>query len=375
MAWTEQLPSGFYRACWRDATGAKRSSATDRAAVPPRRFTRPRAAMTYAAGREAIARDDGPQNTGKGLTWGQWSERWLELRRVEPSTAKADEHRIRRHLQPQWGGKPIKRIERRHVQAWINDLAASELSAATVARIYHLFGASMKAAVKAGQLAASPCLLIDLPTAPPPHDRYLTKAEVRQVHSYVASRTAADAIITLAYTGLRFGELIGLHWDRVDLLAKTLTVVETWDGAAGQVKAYPKSKRPRTVPLSPEVLDVLTGRPPDTGPCLLPHAKGSACRSSLVFASSTGRPLDYANLRNREWVPALDLAGIGHTRLHDLRHSFASWLAQDGVPLHVIREMLGHGSVTTTERYSHIGAEQYARVLAALEPGGEGGDP
>jgi integrase len=369
MAWAEQLPNGNWRGFWRDASGIRRSASLNKETGRP--FTGPRgeeAAKKYAIGREAVARDNGPQNDGRGLTWGQWRDRWLSERRVEPSTKKGDTGRIEKHLNRQWAGRNIKRIDRRAVQNWVNDLADDpDLSAATVARIYYLFSASMKAAVKAGQLAASPCQLIDLPTPSPGQERFLTKSEVAYIHYFLDDPLAADAILMLPYTGLRFGELVGLHWSRVDLNNATLTVAEVWDTAAGRIKGYPKSKKPRVIPLASVVLDILAHCVPDTGTCGLPHAKGSTCTSSLVLPTGSGRPIDYANLRNREWTVALELAGIPHARLHDLRHTYASWLAQAGVPIHVIRELMGHKTVTTTERYSHIGSEQYGRVLSALD--------
>jgi len=364
MAWTQQLDNGNYRAFWRDASGVRRSAVMDKKTRRP--FLQEKHALTYAIGQEAIARDDGPQNDGKGLTWGQWCDRWLELRRVEPSTKRADAGRIENHLSPHWQKARLSQITRTKIQAWVNELADDpDLSPSTVRRIYYLLSASMKAAVKAGHLAANPCQLIDLPTPAPGKEHFLTKPEFWAIHAYM-NAPYSDAAVILAYTGLRFGEMAGLHWDRVDLEAGTLTVVETWDKVDRRIKAYPKGKGSRTVPLTPEVIEVLMSLDPGRGRCGQAHAKGSSCRSRLVLSSPTGLPLDYSTMREQHFMPALASAGIGHTRLHDLRHSYASWLAQQGIPLHVIQGLLGHGSVTVTERYSHIGAEQYEKVLAAL---------
>lgn len=337
-----------------------------------RRFDREEQAKTYAIGQEAIARDNGPQNTGKGLTWGQWRERWMQLRRVEPSTKQSDDGRIRNHLAPKWDRRLIRSITRNDIQAWVNELDDDPvLSASTVRRIYYLMSASMKAAVKAGMLPANPCTLIDLPTPARGKERYLSKPEFWLVRSNMNAVPYGDAAVMLAYTGMRFGELAGLHWSRVDLERNLIHVVETWDAVDRKIKAYPKGKEPRSVPIAPEVAEVLASLDPGSGKCGHPHTKGSVCSSRLVLTSPTGLPLDYSTMREQHLIPAVEAAGLPPARLHDLRHTFASWLAQDGVPLQVIQKLLGHGSVTVTERYSHIGAEQYERVLTALSGGRE----
>jgi hypothetical protein len=64
MAWTEKLPNGLYRGCWRDAAGAKRSATRN---ADGRKFTQPKQAMDYAIYKEGAARTNGPQNDGKGM--------------------------------------------------------------------------------------------------------------------------------------------------------------------------------------------------------------------------------------------------------------------------------------------------------------------
>ena len=366
MAWTEELPDGTYRACWRDASGVKKRRTINH--KTRRRFKLEKEARIYAIGEEAKDRDDGPQNDGTGLTWGQWSEKWLELRRVEPSTRRTDLGGMEKYLTPKWAKRKLRRITRTEVQAWINSVAdESDLSATSVRRIFYLFSASMKAAVKAGHLQVSPCQLIDLPTPAPGKEHFLTKPEFWLLRDHLAevNHTYADAAVILAFTGMRFGELAGLHWDRVDLDAGTIRIVETWDATADQVKAYPKSGKARTVPIPPEVTKVLMSLEAGKGKCGNPHAKDSRCTSPLVLTDRRGLPLSSTTVMHAMKTAAED-ASLSHTRNHDLRHSYASWLAQDGVPLHVIQQLLGHGHVTTTERYSHIGAEQYERVLLAL---------
>jgi integrase len=174
------------------------------------------------------------------------------------------------------------------------------------------------------------------------------------------------AVILMAYTGLRFGEMAGLHWHRVDLVGGSIDVVETWDDAAGRIKGYPKSGRTRRVPLPTKALEAI-GMPTTAKTCGLDHVGGSRCRSGLVIPAKHGGALDARNMRNRHWTHALARAGLEHARLHDLRHTYASWLLQGGASLSEVAEVMGHSSITVTSRYAHLAPSHADKVRSLLE--------
>ncbi len=380
MPWAEELPGGLWRACWRDDDGKKRSRSGIR--------TKP-AAVRFAGEQESKARRGDPSYTGRAPTWGAWRDLWLATRSVEPSTARQDRVRIDRYLTPHWETHRLNRISRSQVQAWVIELAETEahqavpkrrgvdweppesraLSPATVDRIYRLFSASMKAAVLDGRLAASPCVGIELPTAAPGHERFLTWGEFNSVAFHLRPPWQCAAVM-LVGTGMRFGEMAGLHWQRVDLAENVIDVIETWDPVAGRIKAYPKGKLRRTVPIPSWLrpfLETQLDQNGDATSCGLKHPSGARCRSGLVVPAPEGGAIDGHNFGRRDWSDAVRLAGVGHVRLHDLRHTYASWLRQSGVDLEEVQRLLGHASITTTQRYSHLGKSQHSRVLAALE--------
>jgi len=359
MAWVEHVKTtGTHKAWWRDNQGRKHSKSG---------FTQRAAALRFAGEEESKTRRGERAYTAKGPTWGQWADRWLQLRTVEPQTARGDGYRLANHVRPQWDHWRLSTIETDDIQAWVNQLRTQPLSPATIRLIYHLFAASMKAAV-GRHINATPCRGIVLPTLPPKQDRGLTRVEFDRALYYLTSDTVRTAVTVLAYTGLRFGEMAGLHWDHVHLDTGLIIVAETWDTAAKAIKPYPKSKNPRPVPLPLPALTALKEHPrAEGGSCGIPHMRGAQCRSPLVFLSRDHRPLEASNIRARHWLPALQLAGIQPARLHDLRHSYATWLRESGVDLETVQELLGHGSITTTQRYRHIGPGMYADVLRALD--------
>jgi integrase len=380
MPWAERLPNGLWRGFWRDDLGHRRSKSGIKTKA---------AALRFAGEQEAKSRRGEATYAGSSPTWGTWRDVWLASRTVEPATAKQDRVRINRHLTPQWADVRLNRITRAMVQTWVIDLAQTDvhrptpkkrpegwtppdprpLAPSTVDRIYRLFSASMKAAVLDGQLAASPCVGINVPTAAPGHERYLTWGEFLAVARFLREPWLTAAVL-LVGTGMRFGEAAGLHWQRVDMATGLIDVVETWDPAARRIKAYPKGKLRRSVPIPSWLrpyIEAQLDRQGDSTTCGLTHARGARCRSGLVIPAPEGGAMDGKNFGQRDWADAVTLARIGHVRLHDLRHTYASWLRQAGVDLEEVQRLLGHASITTTQRYSHLGASQHSRVVAALE--------
>lgn len=143
-------------------------------------------------------------------------------------------------------------------------------------------------------------------------------------------------------TGLRRGELFALKWTDLDLVACRLTVV----GATA------KSGLTRYVPLNAEAASVMRawrGCLPDDAALCFPGPQGES-----MFSLKTS------------WSKVVKAAGIADFTFHDCRHSFASRLVQAGVDLNTVRELLGHGDIRMTLRYSHLAPENKAAAVAKL---------
>ncbi len=213
-------------------------------------------------------------------------------------------------------------------------------------------------------------------------------------------------VATAGGTGLRWGELAGLPWGSVDLNARTLTVrqvaVET--SATVVIRPFPKTAASvRTVPLPAFVMDQLT--------FLRSIVDGEPAKADLVFVTEHGTPLRRSNFRRQVWRPALVRAGLlgrverkdehrfiaywhdiegvewsaeyaterdalahvelqaaGGLRFHDLRHSYATWLVLDGLPVNVVQRVMGHEKATTTlNLYTHASTDYDERVRKAFE--------
>lgn len=355
MAWTEKLPSGKYRAVYRDHDGKRRSAGT---------FTHAVAARRAGNEAEAGARRAGWRSPDAARqTWAQWCARWWPTRNVEPSTLRSDTYRLNKHLVPRWGNVELADITRHDIRAWAADLRAGH-APSTVQRIVHLLSASLNAAVDAEILQANPAEKLKLPRPQEAAERFLTAEDIDAIAEHMPTERDRTILYLLAYTGMRWGEMAGLHWNRVDFNRERIEVAETLDDRSREIKAYPKGKRTRFVPVPAFLLEMIG--PPTAGPCGLVHRTGR-CRSGLVALSPEGKPLHSRNWR-RVFDRAVEDAGLDHAWPHMSRHAYASWLAQQGVPLAEIGKLLGHQSVVTTQRYAHLYEDQSAAVLALPTP-------
>ena len=356
MAWAEKLPSGRWRGVYRDAAGRRRSLGET--------FThKPRAERASAAAEQQARRSVWADPDASRRTWGEWCEQWWSTRTVEPSTLVVDASRRRTHLDPRWGDVPIGAIRRHDVYAWVSDLSRRGVGASTVQRTVHLLSASLAAAVDAQVIDANPAARIKLSRGSQAQERFLTREEYRQLLD--AMPTSYDQLVVnfLAFTGMRWGEMSGLHWNRVDVDRGVARVVEVFDEKTSTIKAYPKGRRVRDVPLPTWLLEELQSRPRQSG-CGLPHVSGR-CRSGLVLTTQQQTVLRGSNW-SRVWRAAVGRADIGHVRIHDLRHTYASWLLQGGVPIARVGQLLGHASTATTAKYAHLDEAPSDQVLSVL---------
>jgi len=162
--------------------------------------------------------------------------------------------------------------------------------------------------------------------------RYLTDDELNGLLKAAKdhSPTMYAAVVVSVGCGLRQGELLNLKWSDIDLEKQRLSILRT------------KTDQPRTVYLPAAAVDAL--RTLKSGPLV---------STQSIFLSESGEPLNRGTIRIR-WLPIRDKAKLHNFRWHDLRHSCASFLAQQGATLLEIASVLGHRSTSVTRRYAHL---------------------
>lgn len=285
-------------------------------------------------------------------TLAAWFETYLtSLTGVTAGTVAEYRRLADRTWMPQLGELPVDMVAKEHVTAWVGKQAktltrrGTPTAAKTIKNAHSLLSSTIFAAVEEGLRGSNPCRGVTLPKGQREEMTFLTESEFAQLLGVVPAYWQ-PLVLTFAGTGLRWGEATALQWRDVDLDADVpvLRVARAFKrGVSVRELGAPKTSRSRrTISLPPEVVDAL--RPL--------QGKGEA----HVFTGPAGGLVHHQVFHPRIWRPAVAQAGIGKTpRIHDLRHTHASWLIAAGVPLPIVQRRLGHESIqTTVDTYGHL---------------------
>ena len=347
MANIAKRPDGRWRARYRDSAGREHSRHFKRKVDAQRWLDEVTTAVTTG-----MYVDPGRSR----ITVGEWSRRWLETKvDLKPSTRARYEGLLRVNVLPRWGEIRLADVTHEGVAAWIADLTASGLSAATVRQAHRVLSLTFSLAVRDGRLARNPADHVPLPRAAKHEKVFLTVDQVEQLAD--AAGEYRLVILFLAYTGLRFGELSALRVRRLDLMRRRAEIVEAVAEVGGRaVFSTPKSHQVRSVPIPRFLVDELAqhvaGQNPD----------------DFVFTSPRGGLLRLQNFRHTVFDRAARTAGLERLTPHGLRHTAASLAITSGADVKVVEQMLGHASATMTlDLYGHLYGDRLDEVADRMD--------
>lgn len=251
---------------------------------------------------------------------------------------------LRLHLKPKWGKMRLNEITQQGVAKWLAELHESGLAPSTVEKIRVMLNRSFELAAKWGTPGAIPNPVKHIPRRKfnNARDRYLTTEQAKKLQQAVAAspNTQLKFIVgLLLLTGARKGELLQAKWEHIHLDRKAWHIPDS------------KTGKPRFVPLAQPAIDLIEKLPRFAKcPWLIPNPK-------------TLKPYDCIK---RAWDTARDEADLPGLRLHDLRHSAASFMINAGIDLFAVGKILGHADHQSTMRYSHLANDT---LMAAVEAG------
>jgi integrase len=347
MASIHKRPDGRWRARYRDDAGKEHARHFDRKVDGQGWLDEVTAAVVTGAYVDPAR--------GK-LTVGAWATSWLAGRvHLKPKTVAGYESLLASQIRPRWENVPLARVSHAEVVAWVAAMRDKGLSASRTRQAYHVLTSMLDDAVSDGRLARNPAAGIDLPRMTVPEKRYLTHSQVRALAA--ACKEHEALVLTLAYTGIRWGEAVALKVRRADLLRGRLQIVEAATEVGGHlILGTPKSHQNRSVPVPGFLRDTLAKHIAGRGP------------DELVFRTPRGALLRSANFRRDYFNPAAESIGLEGLVPHELRHTAASLAISAGASIKGVQEMLGHASATLTlDRYGHLYDDELDAVADRLD--------
>jgi integrase len=272
-------------------------------------------------------------------------EHYLPFIRQRKRSVHTDVSILNNHILPAFGARRLSEISKAELVVFHTSKREQGYAPGTVDRMLVLIRYMFNLACKWGLLISEqhPVKNFDFFNVPNGRERYLSAEEVeRLVHVLELSenKDLSGIVHGLLLTGCRRGELLNARWEDVDLEKGIWKIPLTKQG------------KPHYIPLTNDLKDYFIGL-------------ASRGQSEFLFPSPlTGRP--YKSIYY-SWDRARRLAGMPELRIHDLRHSFASFLVNSGRSLYEVQRLLGHTSPRTTQRYAHLSINSLLEAIGSAK--------
>ena len=277
------------------------------------------------------------------VTVGDLSVGWLarQEQTLSPSYYRTISYAYGKHVRPKWAGVAVNRVDSLDVKAWAASITRNGSSATVVNRAVGILAGILDDAVEHRALAFNPARRFkrgEKPKKSPKRHIYLTEEDVCRLAE--ESGRHADLVLTLAFTGLRWGEAIALTVADIEFLKRRISVHRNavlvgQDFEVGQTKG----KENRTVPAAASVLSRLAAR-----------CDGRSA-SDLLFPARVGGYLKRPSYDSTGWFNrAVERAQVQTITPHDLRHTCASLAVSAGANVLAVSRMLGHKDPSVTLR-------------------------
>lgn len=338
--------------------------------------------------------DEGLLSVTNSETVATWLEHWLDnviSRDVKPTTLGAYRAAVNNRIVPHIGRKKLKDLTPAHVRGMRNGILAAGQSTGSALDAYRVLSKALTDAKREGVIRDNPCERV----APPQVTRTSRGShDVEQVKKLFAHLAETDDPLisrwTMAlFTGARQAECLGLEWDRVNFVDKTIDISWTlqWLKLKDRYRRQPADVYEKTM------FDVDPGfefRPIWKTACLIPpktvrsrrvipmlpeleaallYHRDRTTSEGLVWTREGGKPLRKAD-DAAAWHKVLEAAEIPDLTLHSARHTVATLLQAGGVPEATRMALMGHSTAAMARHYAHVdqtlarqGLEQYAKML------------
>jgi len=312
-------------------------------------------------------------------TLAEYLERWLKdyvWPNLAPRTAEGYQYITRIHLIPCLGNILLTQLKPEHLQKYYSEKLLhgrwdnkGGLSPRSVRHHHMVLHCALQSAVKWGLIQRNPADAVTPPKAHKPEIQTWDEYEICRFLETTRESTYYPIFYLALFTGLRRSELLALRWQDVDSIYCQIYVSRSMHHLkTGElIFRQPKStKGNRTVALSPSTIEMLREyREKRAAEAVM--LEKPITDNDLVFCHPNGSPL-LPDTISHAWDKAVRRAGLRVIRLHDARHTHASYMLKQGIHPKVVQERLGHSSIQVTlDTYSHVAPGIQEKAAARLD--------
>lgn len=323
----------------------------------PRRFARTKAEAIDRLQelQDQIAKGVSPQ---RSLSVAAFTTSWLESVRgtVKDSTFDHYNSLIKTHVLPRIGKQPIQSIQPTHLAQLYKTCREAGSSASTVRHVHKVLRMTLQRAFEWGYLSRNPTEFVKPPRKTQRDIVVLTAGEVRVFLNGVNGHRLNTLWSLACTTGARVSELLALRWSDVDFADGEIHIGQSLVRKKGfyQLEEPKTRSSVRSVPLTQFSLAALTQHQEAQSQDRLSVGMSWNTKWNLVFTNEVGEPLDRGHIYRQFKRLAKEVGLPSAMTFHDLRHTAASLLLANGMPVPLVSEMLGHSSPAVTfQVYSH----------------------
>ena len=354
---------------WKESEGVYERVQRSETIPPPN--TRKHAEMILAERLSQINKDEFIEPSR--MYFRDFALKWVEnyaMGQVKTGTVEDYKGYFRNHLFPAFGEKSLSTIRVEDIEAFKSAKLNAGYKPQTVIHLLKLLRQMLNHAVDWGYLRINPAKKVKNPKKESVEMDCLRPDEARRFLCEVSVKWYSFFFTAIA-TGLRMGELLAMRWENLDWVNSRYYVRENLSRARYGYKGgftSPKTEQSKAgVALTPACLEVLRSHERRQKTQRL--ALGQEYKDQdLVFCTYCGGPLDEKNVINRQFKPALKSAGLRSIRFHDLRHTTASILINQGVSPKSIQRQMRHASIETTfDTYGHLFPETHAAAIEKID--------
>lgn len=273
-----------------------------------------------------------PGRKTQRITFRQLAENYFKLHGPQLRARETWEYMSNRILE-QFGNYTMQQLTSKELQVFYNEILDKGRTPSTAKKYITLISAIINLADKHGDFVGrNPCKAVDMKPGDNQRTEYLSKERIQLLKKNCRADVWPVVFCALC-TGMRRGEILGLEWDRVDLVNDNITLLKT------------KSAKKREIPILPELKDMFLSM--------------DSKNNGKVFAIGK-------NAFECCWKRMLKKLAISNLHFHDLRHTFASYFMMNGGVITDLQQILGHSSLKMTQRYAHLSPAHLKKSMQVM---------